>query len=180
MANRPRRLRVQIGEIHYSAAEAHPTVRDAFDCALRWDKLVGGLRVDGGPCPGDLARLVVQVCRHGMHRHAKAANPGYDCLDRRGRRVQIKAIGTDSRHAIELDPTKADRLIVVRIYPTEWSVLYDGPIEGLPHYPTPTNRRKIRIRLSNLRLVSKPRTWSRFWHLGGTESYLTWQTRNAA
>jgi hypothetical protein len=167
-------FRREVGERkigQYRAARAHPTVRDAFACACQWHRLVGGLRVDGGPCPGALAQLVVQVCRDGMQKHARAGNPGFDCFDARGRRVQIKGIGSVTRNAVDVDPTKADRLIVVRIYPTSWDVWYDGPIDGLPHGPSPEARdrkgNKISIKLPELRRVAKPDTWTRFWHSGG-------------
>ena len=99
----------------YLVSRAPKKVRDLFAAACQWHRCLP-FQVDGGPCIGGLAEIVVYYCRDGMQ-PAKRGQSGHDCIDAQVRRVQIKAIGHEKPYfQFRIDPSKADRLITLRIH----------------------------------------------------------------
>src|ERR1700683_106565 len=100
----------------YLVSLAPPRVRALFAAARQWERALE-FPVDGGPCCGALAEIIVHYCRAGMRNHPKPkpGQSGYDCRDAQGRRVQIKAIGHGKPwFQFTIDPSQAERLIVLR------------------------------------------------------------------
>lgn len=173
MSSRLRSVRRGYGRIRrtpvqpeYQASKAPDVVREAFACARRWHRIVYPRRLDGAPCPGALAELVVEICRQGVWRRMRRGNKGHDFRNRHGRRTQVKAIGSDSRSGFQFPKGKgAEHVIVLRIFDRGWTVLYDGPAEPLIRGRPPLKGRpdRVFVGLANLRRNGRPDTWRRFW-----------------